>query len=507
MKLFTVSAALYYLGPDYRYNTFLLATGPVQDGSVLGDLVIYGTGDPTLSDRFSMKTSVWEAFADTLAASGVREVRGSIVGDASYFDGPGSGEGWQPEYINASYAAPASALSYAENIATLQIRPGTQVGWRPEVRLVPGGEGIAIVNEATTVPSGATRINVARAAYDGPVLITGQIALKAGSILRAVPIGDPGRYAGAALREALTKRGITVSGGVTSVRHVSESPVTGRSVFAPAFDSTEPLRVLAVHTSPRLIDILEVINKKSHNLLAEQTLRTIGRVSVGEGTVAAGAHAVRHLLTEATADTLQLRQFDGSGLSVLNRVNAWTVVDLLAYMAGSPMWDSFWYTLPEAGARDGLHRMYKTPADGNLRAKTGTINRVSALSGYVKAANGERLAFSIISNNVPSTWRAKRIEDGIGARLAAFDRPSVPANEEPATDAPAEPVPSTAAEAPAPADTPAVPAAKAATYTIKSGDTLDGIARRLGMTVADLMAANPRLDPRRLLVGTKIRIR
>jgi D-alanyl-D-alanine carboxypeptidase/D-alanyl-D-alanine-endopeptidase (penicillin-binding protein 4) len=138
MKLFTVSAALYYLGPDYRYNTFLLATGPVQDGSVLGDLVIYGTGDPTLSDRFSMKTSVWEAFADTLAASGVREVRGSIVGDASYFDGPGSGEGWQPEYINASYAAPASALSYAENIATLQIRPGTQVGWRPEVRPTRG---------------------------------------------------------------------------------------------------------------------------------------------------------------------------------------------------------------------------------------------------------------------------------------------------------------------------------------------------------------------------------
>jgi LysM repeat protein len=254
-------------------------------------------------------------------------------------------------------------------------------------------------------------------------------------------------------------------------------------------------------------------------------------------------------------------------------VNAWTVVNLLAYMAGSPMWESFWYTLPEAGARDGLHRMYKTAADGNLRAKTGTINRVSALSGYVKAANGERLAFSIISNNVPSTWKAKRIEDGIGARLAAFDRPPVTGDEEPAaatqpdpgpTEAVAPPPPPPATNAaPAPAstngerkhvirsgetldgiakqhgvtvdalqaansglnprrllpgeeivvptrsasDAPAAPSAKAATYTIRSGDTLDGIARRLGVTVAGLRAANPRLDPRRLLVGTTIRVR
>jgi len=114
---------------------------------------------------------------------------------------------------------------------------------------------------------------------------------------------------------------------------------------------------------------------------------------------------------------------DGSGLSPLNRVTPRAVVGLLSYMAASPFWEPYWESLPEAGARDGLRRMYKTGAERNLRAKTGTINRVSALSGYVRAANGERLAFSIISNAVPSTWRAKRVEDAIGARLAAFQRP------------------------------------------------------------------------------------
>src|SRR5690606_14871790 len=103
-----------------------------------------------------------------------------------------------------------------------------------------------------------------------------------------------------------------------------------------------------------------------------------------------------------------------------------TTIRLLSYMAESPMWESFWATLPEAGESDGLRRMYSTRAARNLRAKTGTIDRVSALSGYVRAANGEFLAFSIISNNVPSTWRAKRVEDAIGARLASFTRPGSP---------------------------------------------------------------------------------
>ena len=121
-------------------------------------------------------------------------------------------------------------------------------------------------------------------------------------------------------------------------------------------------------------------------------------------------------------DLGDLAIIDGSGLSNTNRVSAGAFVQVLDHMTRSAEWDGFWASLPEAGDRRGLGRMYRTPAAGNLRAKTGTIDRVSALSGIVTSASGERIAFSILSNNVPSTSRAKQIEDRIGARLASFSR-------------------------------------------------------------------------------------
>lgn len=519
MKLFTTAAALYYLGPYYRFSTFLLTDGPIRDGVLDGDLVLYGTGDPTISDRFyASKTAIWEAFADTLLALGIREIRGDVVGDASYFDGDGTGQGWRESYMNAWYAAPASALAFNENIVTLHIRPGEQSGWRPAITMVPGGEGIAIVNQATTVQGGRTSLDVNRAAYDGPIVIRGRINAASRGVWRAVPVADPARYAAAVLREVLLKRGIAVAGGPRSIHARDASPVSRRTAFAPAFDGPDRLRVLAVHQSPYLQDILTVVNKKSHNLYAETVLRAVGRVAMGTGSVSGGARAVRYLLEcELSKTPPGLKIFDGSGLSVLNRTSARTITELLGYMARSPLWSYYWATLPEAGARDGLRRMYRTRAEGNLRAKTGTIDEVSALSGYVRAANGERLAFSIISNGVPSTWRAKRVEDAIGARLAAFERPAAPTTIAPATGRRTSGVVDSTGTA-TPGATPATPTAGPmgpvnaplngpVFYVIRRGDTLERIARRYDTTVEALREANPGLEPRRLLPGKRIQVR
>lgn len=428
MKLFSSAAALYYAGADHRYTTFVAALGPIEGGVVRGDLLVYGTGDPTLSDRLmESKTAIWEQLADSLLAAGIEAIEGDVIGDASYFADAGVGIGWQQSYMNAWYAAPTSALSFNENIVTLHIRPGEQPGWRPRVQLVPGGEGIAIVNQATTVAGGTTRLNVNRAAYDGPIVIRGQIAAGSPGVWRGVPVADPARFAAAVFREVLEKRGIRVSGGVGSIHRSEDSPVTGRRVHGPHRDGPPTPQVLVVHRSPPMQEILGVVNRRSHNMYAESVLRTAGRLGLGEGSADAGARAIHDLLTCETArPPTSLRVMDGSGLSVLNQVSARALIDLLAYMAHSPMWENFWETLPEAGNSEGLRRMYQTRAERNLRAKTGTIDRVSALSGYVRAANGERLAFAIISNNVPSTWRAKRVEDAIGARIAAFDRPRAP---------------------------------------------------------------------------------
>lgn len=516
MKLFTTAAALYYLGPDFRYNTFLIATGPIRDGVLDGDLVVYGTGDPTFSSRFGNALAVWQGFADSLQALGVREIRGDVVGDGSYFEGPGAAEGWQDSYMNASYAASAGALSYAENIARLEIHPAEQAGWRPEVRLVPGGEGIAVVNQARTVAGGGTSISAQRLAYDGPVVVSGRIARGASPVIRTVPISDPARYAAAIFREVLQRAGIAVTGGIRSANTEADSPVTGRSVFAPALDSREPVRVLAVHTSPPLMRILETVNKRSHNLMAEHVLRTVGRVAVGSGSIEAGERALHHMV-EREGYRTDVAMYDGSGLSILNRSSASGIIALLAMMAETPMWRHYHETLPEAGTSVGLRRMQRTSAEANLRAKTGTIDRVSALSGYVTAANGEHLAFSIISNNVPSTWMAKRVEDAMGARLAEFDRPVTPESgrrplareavpetqEDAASGEPRRDASSIAGPAPAPPEP--VPGEER-THTIRSGDTLDGIAKKYGTTVRAIQAANPSLNPRRLLPGTRVKV-
>jgi D-alanyl-D-alanine carboxypeptidase/D-alanyl-D-alanine-endopeptidase (penicillin-binding protein 4) len=518
LKLYTSAAALYYLGPSFRYSTYLLSDGAVSGGVLEGELILYGTGDPTLSDRFfRTQTSVWEFFADSLAAQGITEIRGDVVGDASYFGDHGAGEGWQESYMSASYAVLPSALTFNDNLVTLHIRPGEQSGWRPQIQLVPGGEGIALVNQATTAPAGGrTSILVTRAAYDGPIVVRGQIAQGAAGVWRSVPVADPARYSAAVLRETLERRGIRVNGGIRVVLDAKESPVTGRSVFAPAFDKQPPLRVLAIHQSPPLQEILSVLNKKSHNLFADVVLRTVGRVVTGEGTVAGGARAVHYLLEcETGEEPPVLDMYDGSGLSILNRTTPRTTIRLLAYMADSPIGHAFWETLPEAGDAQGLKRMYRTRAEGNLRAKTGTIDHVSALSGYVQAANGERLAFSIMSNNVPSTWKAKRVEDAIGARIASFSRPAAPRGSVVAPQhafSPGAGTPGAAAPDSAGATgvmlqrtSAPVPSAPASKYhLIRSGDTLEGIAKRYGTTVASLQRANPGIDARRLLPGRRL---
>ena len=536
MKLFTTAAALHYLGPNYRYNTYVAGIGAIREGVLEGDLVLYGTGDPTIAGRFyDPERPTWEVLADSLAALGIRRVTGDVIGDASYFEGASTGSGWQTTYITHTYAAPASALSFNDNVATLRVRPSDSVGSPPLVETLPGGF-VEFRNDARTVASGRTRIEAARASYDAPLVLTGQIQRGTAGVWRAVPVPDPAHFAASAFAEVLQERGIEVGGAVRSIHDPAASPITARAVHAPTFETDRPpVQVLAIHRSPPLLEILKVINGRSHNVYAESVLRTVGRVAAGSGTVQGGQAAMEALLADHSPAAATVRMDDGSGLSIRNRASPRSFVELLAFMNASPFRDAYLETLPEAAVDRGLRRMQQTPAAQNLRAKTGTIDRVSALSGYVRAANGEMLAFSIISNDVPSTWKAKRIEDRIGARLAAFDRPTparVAAGPAPATsrrpapgraDTAAGPRPPQTgepqageprvaarpdeAEAEPPSDAAEEPATAAGnTYTVKAGDTLDAIARRNGISLAELESANPGLNPRRLQVGQELTI-
>jgi D-alanyl-D-alanine carboxypeptidase/D-alanyl-D-alanine-endopeptidase (penicillin-binding protein 4) len=537
MKLLTTAAALHYLGPDYRYRTFLLAGGPLENGRLRGDLILYGTGDPGLSDQLpNGQTAPLEALADSLAAAGVRVIEGDVVGDGSFFTGPLLGDGWEADDLNDWFAAPTSGLSFNENVVTLRLVP-TTVGIPPEVLTIPEGAEIPMT---LSVGERGGRVRIRRTDPLQPIAIEGTLAPGGREVWRQMTVSDPPRYAASVFRHVLESRGIAVVGGVRTIADGAASPVTAHTLWAPAVRPGEQRpRVIASHQSPPLLEYLKIVNKKSHNLFAELTLKTLGRVVGGEGSYEGGARVVRRFLAEEVgADTTGLSVLDGSGLSSLNRVRPATFVDVLGHMARTPLWDAYWETLPEAGNPRELRRMYRTPAAGNLRAKTGTIAHVSALSGVVRSANGERIVFSILANDVPSTFGAKRIEDRIGARLASFERPFEPGPPElraaadesqPADSVEAQPV--VVAEAPAPSASSGVPApsapaiaptavptpvpatpaalrapAIARMHTVVRGENLSVIADRYGIRLNALVDANPGLSPRRLMPGVTLRV-
>ncbi len=421
VKLLTTAAALHYLGPDFRYRTYLLSDGPVVGGVLRGDLTLYGTGDPALSWRFAdSRTAVMEALADSLVAAGVRRIDGDVVGDASYFPPPGQHPSWDPRDLDDWFAAPAAALSFNENVVTLRVVPG-EVGRAPVVHTLPPKAEVPIQNAALTVAGRPSRlVTMARADGVGPIVVSGEIRSGARDRWDLVSVADPALFAAGALRQALSERGIMVSGRTRGVSDPSASILTGRTAWP---DSTgRAPRALATHHSPPLIDLLAVTNKSSHNLYAELILRTLGRHVMGDGSFEGGTAAVeRFMLEEAGVPPGSVDLADGSGLSRDNRVSAAAFVRALGHMAQSDLWEPLWESLPQAGGRE-LRRMNRSAAEDNLRAKTGTLSSVSALSGQLRTVEGERVLFSILQNGVPSPRSAKYIEDRLSVRLATFRR-------------------------------------------------------------------------------------
>ncbi len=417
-KLFTTAAALHYLGTDHRFVTVLFADGRVRNGDLDGDLVLYGTGDPT----FAMDPTILQLFADSVVAAGIRRVRGDLVGDASFLGGELRGPGWEPDNLTSGYAARPSALGANGNRIEVVVEPGSRRGAPAEVHVEPRNGYYRLANAATTGAEGsATRVRVRRGRARATVEISGSIALDAGAWSQSVLVEEPALFAASLLRTLLEDRGVVITGVTrpmvdnTSTRaHTMLARSAGRSDgFAGA---------LAVHRSPPLGELVGFINHQSHNLSAELAFRTVGRMQGGNGTFSSGARAVARFLTDEVGIPRRAVQVtDGSGLSVLDLASPRSLVQLLGYMRTAAEGRDFYASLPVVGW--GLRpRMTHTAAIGRLRAKTGTLGGVSSLSGYVTAVGGEELAFALVVNSARSIEAARDVQDSIGARLASFNR-------------------------------------------------------------------------------------
>jgi D-alanyl-D-alanine carboxypeptidase/D-alanyl-D-alanine-endopeptidase (penicillin-binding protein 4) len=354
MKIVTAAVALKELGPDYTYHTTFAARGTVRDSVLNGDLVVIGTGDPSVSDTLrGSAMNVMFGFADSLRAHGISRITGSLVSGGNAFPDSVYGESWGWDDLGEYYGAPTDELFFNEGMAPTFPKPG--------------GGGLDSV-------------------FKGPA-------------------HDPDRNYLNALSLGLSRRGITVGG-----------------VAQQSLDPLPPVDTLFVFSSLPLRTVLPAFLKPSQNQIGEILMKTIGRERGGAGLADSALKVYRAHLLEwgVQPDGFVLR--DGSGLSPHDLLTPETIVRVLDVMQREPSFDVYYNAMPIAGV-DGTirNRMKGTLAQGNLRAKTGTLQHAISLSGYVTAANGQRLIFSILCNNF--TTRSSEVQavgNAIGAALATY---------------------------------------------------------------------------------------
>jgi serine-type D-Ala-D-Ala carboxypeptidase/endopeptidase (penicillin-binding protein 4) len=391
MKILTLATAAEVLGWDYRFTTTLETSAAIEDGVLRGDLFVRGTGDPTINSRSNRADAVFQEWAAALSAAGIRQIDGRIIGDDQAFDDDGLGAGWAWDYLQYGYAAPCGALEFNENLAELVIEPGAIPGEPARVRLT-SGSGLTLFNRAVTGPGDAAESIDFRRRLDRPVLeISGVIPSGSQRILRSVAVVNPTVFFAQSLKDALSARGISVTGDAVDFDDVA----------AELSATSAPRHALTSSSSPPLREIATVLMKVSQNLYAETLLKAIGAARGGLGTTQGGQRAVRATLEAWGIPPDGYVIADGSGLSRYNYVSAETISSILEHLYRDARHrDPFTATLPIAG-KDGsiASRMKRTRAEGNAVAKTGSIANVRTLSGYVKTRDGETLVFSILAND------------------------------------------------------------------------------------------------------------
>jgi D-alanyl-D-alanine carboxypeptidase/D-alanyl-D-alanine-endopeptidase (penicillin-binding protein 4) len=401
-KLVVAATAAVLLPADYRVRTSVFANGTVRDGVLEGDLVLYGRGDPTWSERcFGIDTlapgacdSTWtavDAIADSVRARGIRRVTGKIVGDGSYFEPQIVHWNWGSFDLNWWYAAPVSALGFHDNSVDFEITPGAALDQPPRITWIPDLGMIAFENRARTGPadSGSTiGDNFFRHPGTLDIWAEGTAALGRSPWVESFALPDPNLYAARALATALQKKGVSIEGGAAS---------TTDSMAYRAVRLSTPI---AEYLGRPLPDIVFPILNTSQNWFAEMLLKVLGRELGGAGSWERGLDVEKRFLIDSVKiDSTAFALDDGSGLSAGNLVTPHAFVQLLDYMYRHPKRAPFIAALPHAQQPGSLLRRFVgTPLEGRVLAKTGSIYRVNTLSGYIERADGRRFTFSIQAN-------------------------------------------------------------------------------------------------------------
>ncbi|OGE24260.1 MAG: D-alanyl-D-alanine carboxypeptidase/D-alanyl-D-alanine-endopeptidase [Candidatus Dadabacteria bacterium RBG_19FT_COMBO_40_33] len=378
VKVLTSVTALSILKPDYRFKTVFYSGGDVTQGVIHGGLYIKGYGDPTLS------TQHLETIAEEFKSLGVKEIKGGITVDDSYFDNIRYGKGWKEKWKGDVFSPPISALSLNYNTFYIKVYP-SKPGRIPIVALEPKGTNVNVINKAITTNKGG-RLTAVWLEGGKTIKLDGSISRRTPSYTLEITTRNPTLYAGSAFKRILDDAGIRVEGYVT----VGVVP--------------DWAGVLYTHFSDPLYLIIAEFNKNSVNIIGENIIKTLGATIIGEpGTWEKGTQVVSNFLHEiGIKDSFEI--FDGSGLSLLNRVSPNAITDVLEYAYNNQVISLKFLNSLSIGGVDGTlkKRFRRSEVEGRVMAKTGHLSNVNALSGYLFTKSGDVLVFSILANGLGS---------------------------------------------------------------------------------------------------------
>jgi serine-type D-Ala-D-Ala carboxypeptidase/endopeptidase (penicillin-binding protein 4) len=400
-KLVVATTAASLLPATWTVKTSLYGSGVVIEGVLQGDLVLYGRGDPTFSNRcYATDTTVTRAcdrdifvrlrqLADSLKTKGITAIAGDLVGDGSYFEPQTVHGGWETYDLNWWYAAPVSGLSFNDNSIDIKWAPGPRPGSPATISITPWLGDLTLENRSRTREAGGDDIDFFRAPGTLDLRAEGNVARasRGGTEYFAMP--DPNLFTARSLRLALADAGISVLGTTRSTtdsmayRHLRTTPPLAES-------ESRPLR-----------DWIFPILNTSQNLFAEMTLKQLGKILGRAGSWEEGLRIERRFLIDSVGvDSSQVSLSDGSGLSSVNLVSSRAFTQMLRFMRHHPRWSTFAAGLPQSGNTGSLRNRFRgTPLEGRVWAKTGSISRVNTLAGIIEPESGRRLYFAIQANH------------------------------------------------------------------------------------------------------------
>jgi len=389
MKAITTAAAVEILGPDFKFKTELQLAGVLgEDGTLTGDVVVRGGGDPTLGEsEISNTFAKWKA---ALSDEGVKKVEGSIIGDASVFGTRRIPDSWQWNDFGNYYGAGACGLTFHQNQFFCRFRTGNVGAEATLLGTDPRLPGVEFLNEMRTGSSGSgDQGYIYGAPYGKMFYLRGTVPAGSGTFTIRGALPDPAFFCARAFTKYLNENGIEVSGEPTTDRllQIAEKSIAARKTIHEMESDT-------------LGSLLVLTNYKSINLRAECIHRMIGLEKEEKGTTIAASEAVTQYWADRGIDMTGFYMADGSGLSRSNTVTARQMALMMYHAAKGEEFDTFYKSLPIAGQSGTLRSIGSgSAADGRVRAKSGTLDRVKTYAGYANARSGKRYAFAIFVNN------------------------------------------------------------------------------------------------------------